>query len=101
MLGDLMVEYIKRPGRLSCLDEFKRHQFPMVKIQCVGPATLMMDNWSDDRAVESIYRHVSTILDGLDGNDLAKPDFVYLIQAYFDIYKSLNLLYHFQSPSGI
>lgn len=86
LLGDLMLEYITRPGRLSCLEEFKRHQFPVVKIQCVGPATLMMDNWSEDKAVESIYRHVSAIIDGLDAQeiilfldepDLGRPGFNY------------------------
>lgn len=31
-LGDGMTEYIKNPGKLSCLEAFKEHAFKTVKV---------------------------------------------------------------------
>lgn len=63
--GDAMLEYIKNPGRLSCLDEFKKHKFETAKIQSVGPATLVLSGYSLDDAVQRICSHISAIMDGL------------------------------------
>ncbi len=64
-LGDAMLEYIKHPGRLSCLKEFKNNKFDIVKIQCIGPATLMLSGYSESEAIEKICAHISAIIDGL------------------------------------
>lgn len=64
-LGDSMLEYIKNPGRLSCLGEFRKHSFSTAKIQCVGPVTLIMSGYNEDDAVQRVYEHVAAVLDGL------------------------------------
>ncbi|MDP3997449.1 MAG: hypothetical protein U1C49_01760 [Candidatus Andersenbacteria bacterium] len=69
-LGDLMLEYIKHPGRLSCLDEFSRHRFSCVKIQCVGPTTLVSVGYSPDEAVARIVEHVSVIMGKLKADEV-------------------------------
>jgi len=68
-LGDGMLEYIKNPGQLSCLKEFKKHQFNIVKIQCVGPATLFLSGY-DDEAVERVCEHFFVILNGLKTDEV-------------------------------
>lgn len=68
-LGDAMLEYIKNPGKLSCLEEFKRHRFSTVKIQCVGPATLVMAGYGEDEALERIYQHISGIIESLKAEE--------------------------------
>lgn len=72
--GDAMLEYIKTPGKLSCLGEFKKHEFETVKIQCVGPATLTLGGYAGDVAVARILEHVTVVLDGLE----AKETILYL-----------------------
>lgn len=69
-LGDAMLEYIKHPGRLSCLEEFKKHSFPIVKVQCIGPATLIGAGYSKDEAISRIYEHIQAILDGLSSQEV-------------------------------
>ena len=46
-LGDAMMDYIKQPGSMSCLETFKRKAagFDVVKIQCLGPATLILGGY--------------------------------------------------------
>lgn len=66
--GDSMLDYIKRPGVLSCLAAFKKHAFDTVKVQCVGPATLVMSGYGEDEAVERAYAHVAAVLDGLEAD---------------------------------
>src|SRR3990172_623022 len=69
-LGDAMLDYIKTPGRLSCLDAFKhcvRHH-EIVKIQSIGPATLILSGYAEDEAIARIYEHIAAILDGLNVN---------------------------------
>ncbi len=68
--GDAMLNYIKHPGRLSCLEEFKKHKFETVKIQCVGPTTLILGGYKEDEAVQRIYEHISAIMDGLDAEEI-------------------------------
>lgn len=64
--GDAMLEYIKKPGKLSCLDEFKKHKFDTVKVQCVGPVTLILSGYKEDAALERACEHISAILNGLE-----------------------------------
>ncbi|UCB57761.1 MAG: hypothetical protein JSV30_04055 [Candidatus Omnitrophota bacterium] len=96
--GDAMLNYIKHPGRLSCLEEFKKHQFDTVKIQCVGPATLMLSGYKEDEAVRRICEHITAIIDGLNAKEtilfLDEPalgqsgvDFKELWQALFSNFK--------------
>lgn len=70
LLGDAMLSYIKRPGELSTLAEFKKHTFQVVKIQAVGPATLILSGYDPDEAVLRIWRHVEVILDGLRAREI-------------------------------
>lgn len=67
-LGDAMLEYIKSPGRMSCLELFKERAAgrEVVKIQCVGPATLMLSGYEPDDAVGRCCEHIAAVLDGLD-----------------------------------
>ena len=71
-LGDAMLDYIKNPGRLSCLETFKRKTdgFDTVKVQCVGPATLVLSGYAEDEAVDRAYRHIAAVVDGLNVNNL-------------------------------
>lgn len=62
LLGDAIMEYIKKPGQLSCLEEFKKYSFDTVKIQCVGPVTLIMEGYEADDAVQRISEHIAKIL---------------------------------------
>ena len=68
-LGDAMMRYIKEPGALSCLDAFKQHRFDVVKVQCIGPATLLQSGYDEDDALSRVYAHIETILDGLDAEE--------------------------------
>lgn len=66
-LGDAMLEYAKEPGRLSCLRRFQERVagLDMVKVQCIGPATLILSGYSQDEAISRSFQHISAILDGL------------------------------------
>jgi len=68
LLGDAMLEYVKSPGRLSCLAAFKDavRGRDVVKVQCVGPATLILSGYSEDEAIGKTYEHISAVLDGLE-----------------------------------
>ena len=68
--GDSMLDYIKNPGRLSCLDEFKKHEYTTVKIQCIGPATLILSGYEENEAVKRAYEHISGIMDGLRAEEI-------------------------------
>jgi len=68
-LRDAMLDYIKNPGKLSSLDEFKKHRFSVVKIQCVGPATLIMSGYTQEEALERICEHISGIIKGLEAEE--------------------------------
>lgn len=69
-LGDAMLSYIKAPGKLSCLEEFKRHRFEVAKVQVVGPATLILAGYPAEEAVLRVYRHLEVILDGLRAEEV-------------------------------
>ena len=53
---------------MSCLDGFKRKVdgCETVKVQCIGPATLVLSGYSEDDAVARAYEHISAVLDGLN-----------------------------------
>ncbi len=68
--GDAMMEYVKNPGKLSCLDEFKKHKFQTVKIQCVGPATLMLSGYRADEAVGLVCNHIVSIMEDLEAEEI-------------------------------
>ena len=68
-LGDAMLRYIKDPGRLSCLEAFKKQRFDTVKVQCVGPATLLQNGYEENDAIARIYAHIEAILDGLTAEE--------------------------------
>ena len=70
LLGDAMLSYIKNPGELSCLSEFKKHAFEVVKVQAIGPATLILSGYDPDEALLRIYRHVEAILEGLRAEEI-------------------------------
>jgi len=66
-LGDAMLEYAKRPGQLSCLRAFQERTagHDVVKVQCIGPATLILSGYSEDDAITMACQHIAAILDGL------------------------------------
>lgn len=70
LLGDAMLSYIKRPGELSCLSQFKKHRFETVKVQVVGPATLILAGYDPDESLIRIYRHIEVILENLQAKEL-------------------------------
>lgn len=92
--GDAMLNYIKDPGKLSCLGEFKKHKFETVKIQCVGPSTLILSGYSEDDAVERPLAHITAIMDGLEAEKVILfLDEPALGQAGFDYGKMWNALF--------
>jgi len=68
--GDAMMRYIETPGSLSCLRAFKRNRFDTVKVQCVGPATLVQSGKTADDAVSRAYAHIDAVLDGLVADEV-------------------------------
>ena len=89
-LGDAMMEYIKNPGRLSCLETFKKKTEgrDTVKVQCVGPATLILAGYSEDEAISRTCQHIEAVLDGLNaGNVILFLDEPALGQAGFDFHR--------------
>ncbi|UCG56166.1 MAG: hypothetical protein JSU70_14995 [Phycisphaerales bacterium] len=104
-LGDAMLEYIKTPGRLSCLSGFKQKvsSREAVKIQCVGPATLILSGYTEDEAISRIYQHIAAVIDGLHvSNIILFLDEPALGQVGFD-YKGLwaPLFDSFNVTSGV
>jgi hypothetical protein len=90
-LGDAMLDYIKRPGQLSCLRTFQERTAgrEVVKIQCVGPATLLLSGYSEDEAITRACQHIAAVIDGLRvGNTILFLDEPALGQVGFD-YKRL------------
>jgi len=69
-LGDAMMRYIECPGALSCLEVFRKHRFETVKVQCIGPATLLSGGYEEDDAISRVYQHVEAILDGLVADEI-------------------------------
>jgi hypothetical protein len=93
LLGDAMLSYIKNPGQLSTLRAFKRHRFSTVKVQAIGPATLILSGYEEDEALLRIYRHIEAILDGLVAQEVILfLDEPALGQAGFDYRRLWDLL---------
>ena len=71
-LGDSMMDYIEQPGNMSCLDAFKKKVAgrPTAKIQCVGPATLILAGYDQDDAFSRVYQHIEALVEGLDVEDV-------------------------------
>jgi len=101
--GDAMLNYIKNPGRLSCLEEFKKHKFETVKIQCVGPSTLILSGYSEDEAVQRPLEHIQALMDGLQAEKVILfLDEPALGQAGFDYKKVWDALFaSFEVVSGV
>jgi hypothetical protein len=89
-LGDAMMEYIKNPGHLSSLETFKRETAgrETVKVQCVGPATLILAGYNEDEAISRTCQHIEAVLDGLNaGSVILFLDEPALGQAGFDFHR--------------
>ena len=105
LLGDAMLEYIENPGNLSCLERFKQkvEGRETVKIQCVGPATLILSGYDQDEAISRAYQHIDAIINGLNvGNVILFLDEPALGQAGFDYQQSwLALFGSFNVTKGV
>ena len=101
--GDAMMNYIKNPGQMSCLEEFKKNKFDVVKIQCVGPSTLILAGFSEDEAIQRPLEHVTAIMNGLEAEKVILfLDEPALGQAGFDYKKSWDALFaSFDVVSGV
>jgi len=69
--GDKMLIYIQKPGSNRCLREFKRRVkgADLVKVQCVGPITVVADQslkYTDEHAITNCSYHIYEIYNGLD-----------------------------------
>ena len=101
--GDAMLEYIKKPGKLSCLAEFKKHTFETVKVQCVGPTTLILGGYKEDDAILRISEHISAVIEGLKAKSIILfLDEPALGQVGFDYKKIWGALFaSFNVTSGV
>lgn len=94
--GEYMLEYIKNPGRLSCLNEFRNavRGHSLVKIQTVGPVTILSDSkneYTEEQAINITKEHILRILDKLNvENIICFLDEPSLETAGFD-YKSMDM----------
>jgi len=70
--GDAMMDYIKNPGSMSCLETFKRkvEGRETVKVQCVGPATVILGGYDQDEAFSRVYEHIDAVMNGLDARNV-------------------------------
>lgn len=104
-LGDAMMDYIERPGSLSCLEKFKVEAAgaETVKIQCVGPATLILGGYDQDQAVSLACQHIDAVLDGLKADNIILfLDEPALGQAGFDYRQLWSALFQsFDVTSGV
>ncbi|MFH1717800.1 MAG: hypothetical protein ABIF19_10640 [Planctomycetota bacterium] len=71
-LGDAMLDYIERPGNMSCLETFKKKVdgYETVKVQCVGPATLITSGYEQDEAISRACQHIDAIVTGLNAGEI-------------------------------
>jgi hypothetical protein len=95
-LGDAMLEYAKQPGKLSCLRRFQEQVegLDTVKVQCIGPATLILSGYSEDEAISRSVQHIAAILDGLRvGNVILFLDEPALGQVGFDYQRLWSALF--------
>ena len=67
---ETMLNYIRDPGKLACLDLFRNSVKgrKSAKVQCVGPATLIVNGgYSADDAVARVRAHIEAIVSVIDG----------------------------------
>jgi len=71
-LGDAMLDYIENPGKMSCLETFKKKVdgYETVKVQCIGPATLIMSGYEQDDAIARACQHIEAIVTGLNAGEI-------------------------------
>jgi hypothetical protein len=65
-----MLHYIQNPGHLSCLEKFKTYEFETVKVQCIGPATLIASGYEENDALLRIYTHIESIIKDLRAQEI-------------------------------
>lgn len=68
--GDSMIEYVNNPGNLACSDLFKSKTYDIVKIQAIGPITLMQRGYNEDDAISIPYNHIAGLLNGLNAREV-------------------------------
>ncbi|MFH1637120.1 MAG: hypothetical protein ABIB71_01715 [Candidatus Woesearchaeota archaeon] len=95
-LGDGMLEYIKNPGKMSCLEDFCKEKFETLKVQCIGPSTLLQDpknNYTEDEAVDRVYRHIAEIIWSLNASEymifLDEPSLGYGTTRYEELWEPI------------
>ena len=71
-LGDAMLDYIEKPGNLSCLETFKKmvKGYETVKVQCIGPATLILSGYDHNEAVSRACQHIDAVTNGLNAGEV-------------------------------
>ncbi|MBI5148806.1 hypothetical protein HZA33_03945 [Candidatus Pacearchaeota archaeon] len=71
-LGDSMQEYAKSPGKLSCLDDFKKavSGYDIVKIQCIGPASLLLLGYERKEAYGITKKHLTDLINNLNAKSI-------------------------------
>lgn len=70
---ETMLNYIRDPGKLACSDLFKSSVKgrKVAKVQCVGPATLVVNGgYSADDAVARARVHIEAIVSGLGTEEI-------------------------------
>jgi len=62
-----MLEYVKERATELFLRRFQERVAGLdtVKVQCIGPATLILSGYSEDEAISRAYQHITAILDDL------------------------------------
>ncbi|MEK6816219.1 MAG: hypothetical protein AABY09_01280 [Nanoarchaeota archaeon] len=68
--GDSMIEYVHHPGNLACSELFKSRTYDVVKIQAIGPITLMQQGYNEDDAMSIPYNHIEGMLRGLNAKEV-------------------------------
>lgn len=93
-LGSSMLEYAKNPGKLACLKKFKENEYETVKVQCIGPITLMMSGFEENNAQYAIMTHLASIFKGLKAKEVILfLDEPALGQTGIDYNKQWNLIF--------
>lgn len=100
LLGDSMLEYINTPGKLSCLKKFKEIEFETVKIQCIGPATLVFSGvYREDEAIQRIYNHILILLENLKAKEVIiffdEPSLGYVGFDYKEMWEALMSCFNY------
>jgi hypothetical protein len=73
--GDLMTDYIKHPGKMSCLEEFitATKGYDAVKIQCIGPASIISvtnRKFEEEKSIDVTSTHIIKIANSLDAKKI-------------------------------